>query len=385
MPRPDPLSVRPLPPIDELRGWLAAATGPRVAIHVPIQRSIPEARQNALLLEQAARDAEQRLLALGAAAEFARERAAALTRVDLDLARLSPATRTVALLADAGALHAVGLHTDAPYGVAVGGSTFALRPLLGALRCHTRYHVLAVSVNRVAHFEGDVDGLEEVPLPGVPTSLPDALGQEITGKELRVRGTGRGGAAPVYYSHGSARDEKKVDLVRFHEVLGRALGAALGSSTLPIVLAATEEHQSGLRAEARLPSLVEEALAGNFDHATAAELAARSAPLVEAWLARRFERAAGAWERARNRGKAADLLDDVGAAAIAGRVQRLWVDAGRGLPGRLDPATGRVVAGTGDDDALDALCEAVLVRGGEVVPVDADQLPSPTGAAAELR
>jgi hypothetical protein len=304
--------------------------------------------------------------------------------VDLDLARLSPATRALALLLDERGLRAVGLHTDTPWAVSV-ASSFALRPLLGALHRSARYRVLAISVNRVAHYEGDADGLREVPLPGVPASLPDALGEELTGKELRMRGTQRGGSAPAFYSHGSGKEERKLDLVRFHEALARALAGALGDSALPIVLAATDEHQSGLRATAKLGALLDDGLAGNFDHATPAELAARSAPLVERWLARRIEEGAGGWERARNRGKALDLLDDVGAAALAGRVSRLWVDATRAVPGRLDPTTGHVVPGRGDDDALDALCEAVLVRGGEVVPVDAASLPSPTGAAAELR
>jgi len=384
MPRSQPVSVRPLPTPDELRGWLAPDAGPRVTVHLPIQRSVPEVRQNALLLEQAGREAEQRLLALGTSAASAAEAAAGLGRVDLDLARIGPATRALALLLDGRGLRAVGLHAEVPYSVSV-ASTFALRPLLTALHRQAPYRVLAVSLKRVAHFEGGRDGLREAPLPGVPATLADALGTQLTEKEFRVRGTGRAGAAPVYYSHGSGTDERKLDLVRFHEVLARSLTAALGEVAQPIVLAATDEHQSGLRAAVKLPALLDEGVAGNFDHASAAELAALGAPVVERALARRAQEGAGAWERARNRGKAADLLDDVGAAALAGRVARLWVDASRALPGRLDPATGCIVAGVGDDDALDALCEAVLARGGEVIPVEAAQLPSPTGAAAELR
>lgn len=200
-----------------------------------------------------------------------------------------------------------------------------------------------------------------------------------------MRGTQRGGGAPAVYSHGSGKEERKLDLVRFHEALARTLAAALGEATLPIVVAGTDEHQSGLRATARLGALLDDGLSGNFDHATPAELAARSAPLVERWLARRTAEQAAGWERARNRGKALDLLGDVGAAALTGRIARLWVDATRVVPGGLDPATGQLVPGHGDDDVLDALCEAVLARGGEVVPVDAGLLPSPTGAAAELR
>jgi hypothetical protein len=385
MPRPDPIAPRSLPSLDELRAWVAPGDGaPRITVHLPIQRGIPEVRQNAPLLERAAREVEQRLLDLGAPADAASDSAAALGRVDLDVARLGPAARALAVLLQGRELRAVALPVDAPYAVAVARS-FALRPLLGALHRQARYRVLAVSINRVACYEGGPDGLRETPLPGVPASLPDALGAELTGKELRMRGTGRGGAAPVYYSHGSGKDERKLDLARFHEALARTLGTALVDGALPLVLVATEEHQGGLRAGAKLPGLLDEGVTGSFDHATPAELAARCLPVVERWLARRAEEAAGAWERARNRGKAMDLLDDVAAAALAGRVLRLWVDAARALPGRIDPNTGQVVASEGADDVLDALCELVLARAGDVIPVEAGQLPSSTGAAAELR
>src|SRR5690606_14608787 len=127
----------------------------------------------------------------------------------------------------------------------------------------------------------------------------------------------------------------------------RSLRAALGDDKLPIVLAATEEQQAGVRAAVKLPGLLDEGITGNFDHASAAELAARAAPVVERWLARRAEETTAAWERARNRGKAVDLLADVATAALASRVQRLWVDATRSLPGRLDPAVGQPVDGDG--------------------------------------
>lgn len=78
------------------------------------------------------------------------------------------------------------------------------------------------------------------------------------------------------------------------------------------------------------------------------------------------------------------LLDDVASAALVGRVPRLWVDATRTLPGSLDPVSGRCRP-DGPDDLLDALSEAVLRRGGDVQPIEAERLPSPTGVVAELR
>jgi len=69
--------------------------------------------------------------------------------------------------------------------------------------------------------------------------------------------------------------------------------------------------------------------------------------------------------------------------AIAGRIRRLWLEAGRELPGCVEAASGRIVASEGDD-ALDSLAALVLARGGEVHVVEASSMPTSTGVAAEL-
>lgn len=53
-------AVQPLPGLDELRAWIAPGAGPRVTVHLPIQRAVPDVRQNAPLLERAARELEGR-------------------------------------------------------------------------------------------------------------------------------------------------------------------------------------------------------------------------------------------------------------------------------------------------------------------------------------
>ncbi len=385
MPETKLVLAEPLASLEVLRSWIEPTTPatPRVTVYLPLQRTVPEVRQNALLLERAAREAEQLLCKVGTPADRAATLARSLRRADLDLARLLAGTAALALLVDAKGLRCVALHATTSYQVTAGHS-FALRPLLSAWHTQVRYRVLCVSINRVACFEGGRAGLSPRDLPGVPASLPDALGDELTEKQVRMRGTTRGGNSPAYYSHGSARDERKLDLARFHEVLARCLPSSLADPALPIVLAATDEHQGGLRNDGRLPGLVDEPLMGNFDHAGPAELAERAWAILERWLVRRREDALSGWERARNRGKTVDLLDDVAAAALAGRIQRLWVDATRSLPGSLDPATGRVQT-DGSDDLLDVLTEVVLRHGGDVQPIEAERLPSPTGVAAELR
>ena len=114
-------------------------------------------------------------------------------------------------------------------------------------------------------------------------------------------------------------------------------------------------------------------------YSPASQLRAR----VCAALAERARDARGRYEAARNAGKALDLLDDVAAAAVAGRIRRIWLEDGRSMAGRVDLASGRIVASEGDD-VYDSLAAAVLARAGEVFVVDAAAMPTATGVAAEV-
>ena len=186
----------------------------------------------------------------------------------------------------------------------------------------------------------------------------------------------------MFYSHDSGRDERKLDLERFHQKLARAIEAALEGQDEPIVLVATQAHHSGLRAALRTPRLLAEGVQASPDHLSPAELHARSWPLVERAVAAEQARLAGDYERAVNRGKGLHRIDDVAAAAAAGRVRRLWVKPGERMPGAVDLATGALVGGRAREDVLDGLVTLVLRHGGDVIP--SDRVPSGTVVAAEL-
>lgn len=367
---------------DELRALAASTSTVRVSIHLPL-RPFPDAAQNPVRARQAA-DAATKLLAALPLADP--ERSRLMDRLGSLEALVSAQPQPhggLAVFLDAEHFHVVPIAIEPAPHVGV-GHCFALRPVLRALSRDVRYRVLAVSVRRVALFEGDARGLEPVPSEGIPASLEDALGSELSEKQLRMRGTAAGGGAPVFYAHDVASEEQKRDLARFHHVLGRALTRHFTGDATPLVLASDVVHQAGLRAETRVSGLLAEGVPISPDHVPPAELHTRAWPLVSAELARREREARSLYERARNVGKALDRLDDVAMAAVSGRVRRLWLDADRALPGRVDRGTGRILASSGSDDVLDSLAEIVLAKAGEVIVVDAVALPSASGMAAEL-
>lgn len=81
-------------------------------------------------------------------------------------------------------------------------------------------------------------------------------------------------------------------------------------------------------------------------------------------------------------------LSDVAKAVVANQVETLLVDADRLIPGTLDRNTGAIEfksAGLHVDDLLDDLAELVMSKGGEVVVVPSDRMPTTTGLAAIFR
>src|SRR5262249_7178271 len=111
--------------------------------------------------------------------------------------------------------------------------------------------------------------------------------------------------------------------------------------------------------------------------------------VVQPHYLRRLSKLTADFEEARSKRLATGDLSDAAREAVAGRVRALLVDADRHVPGRLDPATGRVesddLAHPGVDDLLDALAELVLNKGGEVVVVPSDRMPTDSGLAAVYR
>ncbi len=357
--------------------------GVRLSVYIPI-RPPPDTAQNEVVQRHAIAEASKRLERLGVPPTTVERWTERLAAVLHEHGAAAPARRTLAAFSSEDGLCVLPLAHGVPYEVTA-QRAFRLRPALYALQAEGAYRVLGVSANRVALYEGDASGLVPAPLGEIPQSLEGALGTEKSEKELRVRGTGPGGSAPVSYSHDTADAERILDRHRFHHALVGPVHARFAGDPTPLVLAADATHQSELRAALRLPSLVAEPLLASPDHLTAAELHARAWPLVTAARASGAHDARAAIEHARRSGKAVELLDDVVAAACAGRVRRLWVDGARTLSGRIDAKTGRALSHETGSDLLDDLVEAVLRHGGDVRVVAGEALPTLAGAAAELR
>jgi hypothetical protein len=103
----------------------------------------------------------------------------------------------------------------------------------------------------------------------------------------------------------------------------------------------------------------------------------------------RLTRLVEEFEQSKPRGLVGDHLGQIAFDAVSGRVMTLLVEADRQIPGHLDALNGHIEFGDIGhpqvDDLIDDLAELVLNKGGQVVVVPAERMPTATGAAAIYR
>jgi len=277
--------------------------------------------------------------------------------------------------------------------LAVVADSFHTKPLLSFLQSADRFQVLALNLQGIKLFEGNRDALDEIDLaPGVPRTLTEALGEELTEPHQTVASYGgtNGASVAMRHGHGDKKDEMDIDTERFFRMVDRAiLESHSQPSGLPLILAALPEHQGHFRKHSQNPLLLEEGIKIHPEALPIAEFRERAWNIFQPRYQAKLAGLADEFAVAKSKGLGQDDMKQVAEAAAAGRIATLLIEADRQIPGRIVGATGQVefkdLSHPEVDDLLDDLGELVLKTGGRVVVVPADRMPTKTGAAATCR
>jgi hypothetical protein len=299
----------------------------------------------------------------------------------------------LAVLASEDIFRVYRLHRPVPEKAVVADS-FQLKPLLRILQTADRYHVLGVSRTEIRLFEGNRDVLDEIEPPdGIPRTMVEALGAEITEPHQTVAsygGVGVGHTA-MHHGHGGRETEVDLDTERFFRAVDRAVLEEYSQpSRLPLLLAALPEHHHLFQRVSHNPFLRREGIAFYPPDEPGNDALRLSAwDLIEPLYHTRVATMGEEFGSARSEGLAGHNLHPIARAIREGRVARLLIEAQREIPGRINQATGGIELGEAGDpemgDLLDELGQEALAMGAEVVVLAANQMPTSSGLAAVYR
>lgn len=370
---------------------LAARQPPRLSLYQPTHRHHPDSREDPLRFRNLVKELERSLRQKYTDGET-RQLLDPFESLAKDEEFWNHTLDGLAAFGAPGFFHVFGLQRTVAE-LAVVADSFHTKPLWRFLQSAGRYQVLALNLGGIRLFEGNRYALDEIDLaPGVPRTVTEALGEELTEPHQTVAsyaGTG-GESTPMRHGHGSKKEEVGVDAERFFRAIDRAvLEHHSQSSELPLVLAALPEHHGLFHRVSRNPFLAAEGITMNPQSASAEELRVRAWQVIEPQYHARLAALGEEFSQALSKDHGSDSLAEVSEAAASGRVATLLIEADRQIPGRLDSISGRIALDHLNhpqvDDLLDDLGDLVAEKGGLVLVVPAERMPTTTGLAATFR
>jgi hypothetical protein len=362
-----------IPTRSELERLLTARESPCVSIYVATSPIPQEAQADRIELKNLATDAARQLEAAGADRRAVADLREPLDELVDDDDFWAAQARSLAVFASPASLRTFRLPNRLTSSVEV-ADRFYVKPLLRAVTFPQAAFVLALAAGSVRLVEVTRDGpAYPVPVPDMPADL-DAVRVTLAERTQSARLLGAEG--------------DKVRLRQFARRVDQALRGVLTGLELPLILAAAEPLSSIYRSVNSYPHLVEPGIQGNPEGTSDADLAAAARDVLDDVYARELTALRELYDLRFAHERASADLATVARAATYGAVDTLVVDIDQKVPGYVDDDTGAVRPAPDDASSYgvtDEVARRVLLAGGRVVAVRADDVPGDGPVAAILR
>lgn len=269
---------------------------------------------------------------------------------------------------------------------------FFIKPLLRINQMNERFQVLVLTRTEARLYEGNRYRLDEIEMaPEVPKTMTEALGTEITRPHMTVASYGGiGQGSSMRHGHSSRKDEEEIDEERYFRAVDHAIAEHHSKpSGLPLILAALPQHQGIFRSLSHNPHLLEDGITADprlLDTDTLREMAWQ---VLEPHWQRKIDDLLARFEEAQSKSLGSDNPFYITEAALGGNVSSLLLDEQRIYPGGIDAASGDIsfskTSPGNEHDVFEDLAITVLGKGGEVLVLPSEKMPTVSGIAAIFR
>ena len=274
--------------------------------------------------------------------------------------------------------------------IAVAADSFHIKPLIRFYQSVEKYQLLGLSRNEFTLYQGNRYGYQEIELkPGVPRTMTDVLGEELTDAH-KAHGVGDAGGVGVYYGVGERKAETEKDIERFFRYVDQFVYDNFSKpSKLPLILVALKEYHTLFRKISHNPYLLEEGIDSSFEPLETEQLREKALQIIEPIYNEKNKKLADSFNTAIANSLGSDDITQIAKAVFENRVKTVIIEAERVIPGRIGVNTGQIELGEQNDpdfdDVLDDIAESVLKNRGEVLVFPKDMMPGNTGIAAIYR
>lgn len=343
-----------------LRTDSALSDGPKVSIYVPpVSADVPYGNRKFLLI-RLIKNAEA-LIRRDYGSELSSEVISLLWRKD-PLAELDKSHQTMVIYHDKSATKILSIPIETP-ALSVVSRSFHIKPLLTWLQCSQNYYLINLSKRKIYLYQGNAYELKCLKVFEDTTSISVAKKKSYKLDTLRLR--------------------------KFYTSVEKKLYKNLSQNRYPVILAGVSYLQSIFRQVNRDPDLILQSIDGNVERKSEADLRTASHQIMVKLFEQFKKEMINEFQESEWTGKATDNLIHIADAAAKGKIKKLLVASDKLIWGIYNSRSGSITIhpeqlNSFDEDILDDLAETVLNKGGKVICMKSNELPTANPVAALL-
>ncbi|MDI6453191.1 hypothetical protein [Peloplasma aerotolerans] len=275
--------------------------------------------------------------------------------------------------------------------LAVVSDTFHIKPLIHYFQIAQTYQILDLDAHSFQLFEGTPYHIEKIELSdSIQTTKDEILGTEKT-DPYQTHGTyGGSSGKSTFHGHGGKKAEDEIDLERFFRQVDLIIDENISKkSKCPLILLAPTEYHALFLEMSNNLFLEPKAISGSYDTLGKEETKKQIELLNIERLNQKTEKLINQYHQLRPSEKSSDQLIEIISAVIDGRVETLFIELDKIIPGHIDLVNKKMktkdLANPEIDDILDDLAQYTLEKNGHVYILSKEDMPTESGAAAIYR
>ncbi len=264
------------------------------------------------------------------------------------------------------------------------GDRLYLKPILPLLSGDYPFFLLALSQNQVTLYQGSRYEIAELePSTLLPKSL-EKFAEVSIGQPTLQAHSGSGNS--IFHGQGKGEEEDDARLLEYLQQIDKGMMDLMCTDDIaPLLLAGDATLISRYRQVNSYPYLHENFLSGNFDDADPLMLHERAWEIMRSEVQKRYETLKDQFELSLVYEKGSFLLQDIFPAAVAGRVELLFLEEEYEVWGTYDNQSHQIeIHPTRQSNSIPLLEEAAratLAQGGQVISRPRQDLPRPVANA----
>jgi len=221
---------------------------------------------------------------------------------------------------------------------------YIIKPLLKLIEEQNQYFALLLSQKNLRLFRCTRFDAEQIDMGDTPTDIDEILKYEDPEKQIQYHTETAPASDPggkrraMYHGHGGGADdsEKKKALSRYFYAVANGIDEILKQSGLPLVTVGLEHYIPIFREACSYSNLLEQGVNHNPDDLNKEGMLEKTWQIVKPLVDESRRESREKFKQLLGTGKAADNISDVVKAAVAGRIETLFLDQDKSAYGKID-------------------------------------------------